>query len=135
MSEDIKPSKVLWAAADILGRGWCQGALGLHPDGYILSAKAFQPGAEIDKVCLQGAMVKAVVDLTGVGWVGEGDEAVRTLYAHAENAILRVTNPGVRKYDPALIPSDQWNDRPGRTQTEVLEVLHEAAAAEEEAGR
>jgi hypothetical protein len=38
-----------------------------------LDAPAFQPGVEIDRVCLQGAIMKAAIDLTGEGWPAKSD--------------------------------------------------------------
>jgi hypothetical protein len=129
--DDIKTSKVLHAAADILGKGWCQGYLGRRHNAPV-ALNQFQPGAEIDEVCLQGALVKASVDLTGEWWANENADCLpRRIYARAETAVLHVIN---EKWLP-FISNDQWNDRHDRTQAQVLEVLDRAAAAEEEAGR
>jgi hypothetical protein len=130
-ADDIKTSKVLRAASDILGRGWCQGYLGRR-DNAPVALSQFQVGAEIDEVCLQGALVKASVDLTGEAWTGENADCLtRRVYARAEQAVLHVINKAWLPF----ISNDQWNDRHDRTQAQVLEVLDRAAAAEEEAGR
>lgn len=148
----VKPSKVLRAAAELLEKGWCQGSLGLTvsetarqasrlTEIFPLVARHFQPGAEIDQVCLSGAILKAVVDLTGVGWpkaneVGTSAEiAMKTSFNQADRAVaeyLVSVGQGIPEGLPVLA---NWNDCSGRTQVEVVALVHAAAAAEEEAGR
>jgi len=153
---DMKPSKVLRAAADLLGQGWCQVYLGVRDRAshwiaakkYVLpilyvSAHEFQPGVEIDRVCLQGAIMKAAVDLTGVGWPAKSDhavtpeqEAVMANYLAAEHAVADEIN---RRREAELaftcLGTAGWNDVAGRNQAEVVALVQDVAALMEAAGR
>ncbi len=132
----IKPSKVLRAAAELLEKGWCQGQLGMR-NLYPLHTAEFRPGAEIDQLCLTGAILKAVVDLTGEAWPDVNDGltpaqvAMKVSYSRADRAItcqIPATHGGY------VVPAS-WNDRAGRTQAEVVALVQRVAALEEEAGR
>ena len=145
----MKTSKVLRAAADLLGQGWCQKHLGIRDKAscwqaarqyglpvIIQGGAEFQPGVEIDSVCLQGALVKAAVDLSGVGWpakegtVTPEQEAMRASYTAAERAVAEeiASRTGVAG-------TARWNDVAGRTQAEVVALVQDVAAQEEDAGR
>ena len=145
----LKPSKVLMAAADLLEKGWCQRYLGVRETAthwiaakrmglpLYLGAHEFQPGMEIDRVCLQGAIMKAAVDLTGMGWPAKSDhamtpeqEAMRASYTVAELAVADEIN---RR--GTVTGTARWNDVVGRTQAEVVALVRDVAAREEAAGR
>jgi hypothetical protein len=144
----LKPSKVLMAAADLLERGWCHRSLGIRDRAscwqaarklglpiLYTTAHEFQPGMEIDRLCLQGALLKAAVDLSGVGWpVKEGtvtpeQEAMRASYTAAERAV------GEEICDTGFSSVARWNDVAGRTQAEVVALVRDVAALMEAAGR
>lgn len=148
----IKPSKVLNAAADLLEKGWCQGTLGQKirtvPEYGALTfthvnTEDFQPGVEIDRVCLAGAILKAAVDLTGTGYPPMEQEyrddtpeqkAMKTSYVNAERAVAA----GLKHAVPRLtFPSGVagWNDCKGRQQSEVVGLVRATAILEEAAGR
>ncbi len=152
----MKPSKVLMAAADLLGKGWCQRYLGVRDRAshwiaakklglpiFYRAAHAFQPGMEIDRLCLQGAIMKAAVDLTGEGWPAKSDnavtpeqEAMRASYRVAEHAVGDEIN---RRREAELeftcLGTARWNDVAGRTQAEVVALVLDVAALMEAAGR
>ena len=60
----VPASKVLRAAAEILGRGWCQKHMGEH-EGEWVTFQHLQPGAMMNRLCLVGAITQAAVDLVG----------------------------------------------------------------------
>jgi hypothetical protein len=146
----MKPSKVLRAAADLLGAGWCQKYLGIRDKApHWIAARVwglpiiyrgsheFQPGVVIDRVCLQGALMKAAVDLIGAGWPVKSDhavtpeqEAMRASYGAAERAVAEeiASRTGISG-------TARWNDVAGRTQAEVVALVQDVAAQEEDAGR
>jgi hypothetical protein len=145
----VKPSKVLRATVNLLEKGWCQKHLGIRDKAscwqaarqYGLpiiyrEAHEFQPGVEIDSVCLQGALMKAAVDLSGVGWpakegtVTPEQEAMRASYVAAERAVADeiASRTGVAG-------TARWNDAVDRTQTEVVALVLDVAVQEEDAGR
>jgi len=146
----VKTSKVLRAAADLLGQGWCQVYLGVRdrascwqaarkyglPILYV-STHEFQPGVEIDRVCLQGAIMKAAIDLTGEGWPAENDHAMTpekaammASYTAAEHAVSEeIANR------TGTAGTARWNDIAGRTQAEVVALVQDVATKEEDAGR
>jgi hypothetical protein len=145
----LKPSKVLMAAADLLERGWCTQVLGVRDRAshwiaakkyglpiFYRKAHEFQPGVEIDRVCLQGAILKAAVDLMGVGCpTKEGtatpeQEAMRASYQAAEHAVAEEIN---RRF--TVTGTARWNDVVGRQQDEVVALVQDVADQEENAGR
>lgn len=148
----MKPSKVLRTAADLLERGWCQGSLGQQvceipgDGGYTttpVGASAFTPGVDIGRLCLMGALLKAVVDLYGAAWPAwptlgltglastSLDCAMSASYLKTQKAVENEVHRLVGW--PVSITT--WNDALPRTQAEVVDVVWAAAAREEEAGR
>ena len=97
----VTEADVLERAADLLEEfGWCQGGTAFDANGVLTYALA----KNAVSFCAGGAIIRASVDL---GLVGNGswDLVPRSLSG---------------------IPS--WNDDPGRTKTEVVARLREAAA-------
>jgi hypothetical protein len=146
---NMKPSKVLRAAVDLLQQGWCQKHLGIRDKAscwqaarhYGLpiiyrEAHEFQPGLEVDSLCLQGALMKAAVDLMGVGWPAKDalmtpeQDAMLASYCAAEREVAAETTRRTGLADTA-----RWNDAAGRTQAEVVALVLDVAAHEEAAGR
>lgn len=143
----MKKSKVLHAAADLLEKGWCQGALGqrehrIMEHGLVrvtrdfVRLRDFRVGAEIDQLCLMGGLMKAVMDLYGEDWPNvlyENQTALQRAmvmsYLQAGQAVSRVATG----LSPVTIST--WNDDRKRTQADVVDVVRRAAVSEEEAGR
>lgn len=96
------PDEVLDAAADLLERdGWTQGQM--YGDG---------------RRCMVGAMLSAT---TGIEYtVGASDftEDQRNVYREGHGAVEELLGT------PTLT---NWNDKPERTQEEVVQVLRDAA--------
>lgn len=131
---DIKASKVLRTAAEHLEAGWCQGALGLIYDEETgqplhLSSADFQPGMHMDRVCVEGALMRAAVNLTGEPF-SPGTQAAPT-YARASSEVMEV----LRDVTGQLSSIPMWNDAQDRTQDEVVKLVQYAARRAEEAGR
>lgn len=147
----LKPSKVLMAAVDLLEKGWCQQVLGVRDRAshwiaakkmglpiFYKYSREFQPGVEIDRVCLQGALMKAAVDLTGEGWrpvtndhtMTREQEDMRASYGAAERAVAEEIH---RRF--TVTGTARWNDVVGRTQAEVVALVQDVAALLEAAGR
>jgi hypothetical protein len=146
---NMKPSKVLRSAADLLQQGWCQKYFGVrdrspHPIAgrvwglpiFYRGAHGFQPGVVIDRVCLQGSLMKAAVDLTGVGWPAQDapmtpeQEAMLASYCAAEREVAAEITRRTGLADTA-----RWNDVAERTQAEVVALVLDVAANEKAAGR
>lgn len=109
-SETLKTSELLRKAADeIRRRGWYQGDYGSDVSNFSTCA-----------VCSMGA-VRAVLSPTGDAWGG-----TRT-YSRlkAERAACTLVELAVGE----ILPN--WNDAPGRTVEEVLDVFEKAAVAAE----
>lgn len=99
---------VLIKAASLVEQGWCQGHLYLNDDG-----EPFSFGLDFerrpDKVCLEGALRVAALDLTGnLG-------GMLSMRAHQKMADLVYEFPY------------EWNDAEGRTADEVADALRRAA--------
>lgn len=102
-------SEILDKAADLIEPegAWTRNALARRPDGHLIGP--LEEGATC--WCLYGALDR----VTGVsGYDGQ-----------AATALSNVIDDYV----------SEWNDRPARTQQEVVTALREAARKEREAGR
>jgi hypothetical protein len=145
----LKPSKVLRAAADLLEKGWCQRYLGVRDRAscwqaarklglpiLYTAAHEFQLGVEIDRLCLQGAIMKASIDLMGVGWptkegtVTPEEEEMMAIYRASEHAVAEeIHRRGT------VTGTARWNDVVGRQQDGVVALVQDVADQEENAGR
>jgi hypothetical protein len=104
----MKTSEVLNAAADLIeARGWRQGEPGWRSGG---SAG----------LCLEGALI-AALSLDHLEVYG------CPAYAAVADYLDRTPAPSIAPVKDALW---QWNDAPGRTASEVIEVLRAAAVIE-----
>jgi hypothetical protein len=109
----MNTSEILNKAADILQvRGWAGGvgaAQGWHPNP-----------AETTPVCVEGALRLA----NGTDWRPEA--AVDALRDYLRDLYPECINPHCAKG----IIVFAWNDQPGRTESEVIEVLRACAVIE-----
>lgn len=101
----MKPSEILDAAAALIEpRGaWLQGRLSARPDGGI--ARAYGPDCDATCWCAEGAIAHEV------------GSYITEDYRRAEAWLVKLIGYGVAT----------WNDRPGRTQADVVATLREAA--------
>ena len=96
-------------------RGWTQHTLSVDADG----RTADPSSPEAKKWCLDGALYAAVPDLSGNNFQ---DKLARR--HQAREAITQATDD--------LDSIDQWNDKRGRTQEQVLAALDQTVAYCEE---
>lgn len=102
----VATSEILNRAADLIEeRGWTSGPRGMEVDG---------------PLCLEGA-IGAVIGAEVIG-------GLRPFYAYSDVEACPA-GTAVIAYLGEQHP-DQWNDRPGRTATEVIEVLRAVAVIE-----
>lgn len=139
---DEMTKKVLLRTAELVDRGWCQGTLGSRlrtwePSFNGEEPRHFQVGisypaglAYADRVCLDGALMLAVHEVTGedldrIGQVplyrAAGD-AIKTQVARTAYGGGPVDWP-----DVGLTSYVSWNDESGRTAEEVAALCRKAA--------
>jgi hypothetical protein len=109
VQREVTTADVLSRAADLLEEfGWCQGALARDENGAAIG-NAVMPACVVDphaiSFCYEGALRRAAFDFSGDP---DGDLYEDAWYAGAG--------------DPS------WNDKPGRTKSEVVTALREAAS-------
>lgn len=112
----MRTSETLMAAARAIEeRGWAQGVTDENPDPW---------GINGGPVCIEGAIMAA----TGERWHARVNECP------AYDAVAQFLGEPRSYYsngvDPFFARLYAWNDTPGRTKAEVIEVLKAAAIAE-----
>ncbi len=121
-----KTSELLWEAKDYLeAHGWVQGKL--------------QKG---ESVCAMGAVNAVCIGMVhpqGQDWLAELDEENVSLRRdRVYSALMARINEGYEwkwKYGDDGTQVANWNDDPGRTAEEVLELFEKTAIAMEEIGQ
>lgn len=103
----MRPNDILTAAADLIEKGWTQGALATDSSNHLVLVQS--PAA--CKFCMVGAMVKA-----------SKGKATDTYREAMEKALSHVRTRG-------FYSVSSYNDEPCRTQAEAIATLREAANA------
>jgi hypothetical protein len=98
------PSRMMVEARERVTIGWCQGAVAQDEDGF-----AVDPGSSDAR---RWSMLGALLASWNGGPVADLGQAVTSLHAATERSPLEV-----------------WNDRPGRTQTDVVSAFERAINA------
>jgi hypothetical protein len=98
------PSRMMVEARERITIGWCQGAVAQDEDGRAVAPES----SDARRWSVLGALLASWHG----GPVGDLRQAVRSLHAATERSHLEV-----------------WNDRPGRTQTDVVSAFERAIDA------
>jgi hypothetical protein len=98
------PARIMVEARERITHGWCQGAVAQDEDGC-----AVDPGSSDAR---RWSMLGALLASWNGGPVANLGQAVTSLHAATERSPLEV-----------------WNDRPGRTQTDVVSAFERAINA------
>ena len=109
----LSDAAILRNAYDLVARGWCQGDFAQNADGEEVGAE--DPAA--CRWCLLGAIDAGAPDGDGLGiWTGDRNPSAHVSAALAE---LYANDPSWAFQCSVAL----WNDAPGRTQGQVLQVL------------
>ena len=122
---EMKTHDVLKMAADLVDKGWTRGALALSDTGALCG----WDDSDAASFCLVGALSVASQSASSRQLSGESD--VDYLFS----SCLTVLRALLKKRGELGNGKDleTWNDKPFRKKREVVDLLLEAARAEEEA--
>ena len=111
----MKTSELLYRAAELLERGWCQGTAARDCEGVTVSV--------INDTACQWCTVGAFLAVAYRDYSESGSNLFEPWYSEMASAFRAVLPDGV-----GISP---YNDSPGRTQAEVVAKVREAAALAE----
>lgn len=101
LKDEDMPSRMMVEARERIAIGWCQGAVAQDEDGRSVAPES----SDARRWSILGALLAS----WNGGPVGDLRQAVSSLHAATERSHLEV-----------------WNDRPGRTQTDVVSAFERA---------
>ena len=116
---EMKTYDVLRRAADLVDQGWTQGAFARLADGQSCRSR----DSDAASFCLVGAL-----DVAGY----QASAHVYSIYPSCLSVLRALLNKR-GEIDLAVEGFLTWNDNPDRKKREVVDLLLEAARAEEEA--